>query len=77
MCEKLMNNPEQFESNFLDIMVSLADDKVVNVKLVLAETVKKHWTKKGHLCSHDKFMALKKKLASDEDEEVRSVFEDL
>lgn len=42
MCEKLMNNPELFRVHFLPIMVELSDDKVVNVKLVLAEIVKKH-----------------------------------
>ena len=42
MSEKLMNNPELFREHFLPIMVGLADDKVVNVKLVLAEIVKKH-----------------------------------
>lgn len=52
MCEKLMDNPELFKKNFLDIMVQLADDKVVNVKLVLAETVKKHLLKQGHLSTH-------------------------
>jgi len=36
MCEKLMNNPDLFRQHFLSIMVELADDKVVNVKLVLA-----------------------------------------
>ena len=43
MCEKLMNNPELFREHFLPIMVGLADDKVVNVKLVLAEILKKHF----------------------------------
>lgn len=72
-----MNNPELFKTNFLDIMISLADDKVVNVKLVLAETVKKHWLKNGHLCNLHKFLELKKKLENDQDDEVRSVFEDI
>lgn len=33
-------------------MVQLADDKVVNVKLVLAETVKKHLISNGKLCNN-------------------------
>lgn len=33
-------------------MVALADDKVVNVKLVLAEIVKKHMQEKGPLSGH-------------------------
>jgi len=49
MCEKLMNNPELFRTHFLPIMVGLADDKVVNVKLVLADIIKKHITEKGKL----------------------------
>lgn len=33
-------------------MIQLADDRVVNVKLVLAETVKKHIATKGPLHTH-------------------------
>jgi hypothetical protein len=36
MCEGLMQHPELFEKEFLSIMAALANDKVVNVKLVLA-----------------------------------------
>lgn len=39
MCEKLMQNKELFEENFLDIFVDLKKDKVINVKLALAEIV--------------------------------------
>jgi hypothetical protein len=52
MCEKLMDNPELFIQHFLDIMVGLAKDKVVNVKLVLAETVKKHIKSSGKLSTN-------------------------
>lgn len=47
-----MDNSQLFCKNFLNIMVDLAEDKVVNVKLVLAETVKKHLAAKGDLCSN-------------------------
>ena len=67
MCEKLMDNSELFLKHFLSIMVDLAEDKVVNVKLVLAETVKKHLTAKGKLCSNEQFIALVKKIESDSD----------
>jgi hypothetical protein len=33
-------------------MIQLADDRVVNVKLVLAETVKRHISIKGPLHTH-------------------------
>ena len=36
MCEQLMRDRELFEKYFLETMVGLAGDKVVNVKLVLA-----------------------------------------
>lgn len=62
MCEKLMDNSDLFCKHFLNIMVDLAEDKVVNVKLVLAETVKKHLTAKGELCSNEHFLSLVKKL---------------
>jgi hypothetical protein len=52
MCEKLMDIPELFCEHFLDIMVGLANDKVVNVKLVLAETVKKHSDAHSLLSNH-------------------------
>jgi hypothetical protein len=43
-------------------MIQLADDRVVNVKLVLAETIKKHMAKQGPLHTHQKFIKLKEKL---------------
>lgn len=33
----------------MDILISLADDKVINVRLVLAEIVAKHISNKGSL----------------------------
>ena len=65
MCEKLMNNPDLFRSHFLPIMVDLADDKVVNVKLVLAEIVKKHIDQKGKLSEDEELLKLRDKLKSD------------
>lgn len=44
-----MNNKDLFKKHFLDIMVQLSDDKVVNVKLVLAEIVKNHIANNGNL----------------------------
>ena len=52
MCEKLMNNPKLFCEHFLKIMLNLADDKVLNVKLVLAETVKGHIAEEGPMSKH-------------------------
>lgn len=52
MCEKLMNNPELFIKHFFDIMIGLADDKVVNVKLVLAETIQKHFSECGKMSNN-------------------------
>jgi hypothetical protein len=42
-------NKEVFKEHFMKILVGLADDKVVNVKLVLAEIVQKHMAEKGPL----------------------------
>ena len=47
MCGKLMNKTDLFKKHFLDIMVALADDKVINVRMILAETVKRHIEKGG------------------------------
>ena len=44
-----MNNPDLFRAHFFSTMLSLSDDKVVNVKLILAEIVKKHIDSKGEL----------------------------
>lgn len=60
-----MNNPDLFRSHFLPIMVDLADDKVVNVKLVLAEIVKKHIDQKGKLSEDEELLKLRDKLKSD------------
>ncbi len=57
-----MNSPELFCEHFLDIMIGLADDKVVNVKLVLAETIQKHFATSGKLKNHQLFIKLKAKL---------------
>lgn len=46
----------------MEIMVGLADDKVVNVKLVLAEIVKNHMDNKGKLSNDETFLKLKAKL---------------
>ena len=74
MCEKLMNNKELFEKEFLGIMLQLADDKVVNVKLVLAEIVRNHFETKGSLCSNPHLLELREKLKHDANEEVSGVF---
>lgn len=76
MCEKLMNNPELFRVHFLPIMVELSDDKVVNVKLVLAEIVKKHIDIGGSMSEDPELLQLRDKLMADEDEEVESVFKE-
>jgi hypothetical protein len=74
MCEKLMNNPDLFREHFLPIMMGLADDKVVNVKLVLAEIIKKHIDAKGKLSEDEELLKLRDKLRADEDEEIEAVF---
>jgi hypothetical protein len=39
-----------FKENFMSLLTGLADDKVINVRLVLAEIVEKHMRSKGPLC---------------------------
>ena len=69
-----MNNPELFRKHFMPIMVDLSEDKVVNVKLVLAEIVKKHIERKGVLSEDEDLLKLRDKLRADPDEEIESVF---
>jgi len=59
----------------MPIMINLADDKVINVKLVLAEIVKKHIIEKGKLSEDESFLQLRQKLMASENEEVKNVFE--
>lgn len=47
-----MNNPKLFCDHFLKIMLNLADDKVLNVKLVLAQTVRGHIQEEGPMSQH-------------------------
>ena len=60
-----MRNRELFRAHFLPIMVELANDKVVNVKLVLAEIVKKHRNEKGVLSEDEEFLMLVERLQKD------------
>ena len=57
-------------------MTEMKNDKVVNVKLLLAETVKEHINKKGPLAQQESLIALRNSLKQDEDQEVRDVFEE-
>lgn len=50
----------------MPIMINLADDKVINVKLVLAEIVKKHISEKGKLSEDEAFLKLREKLLASE-----------
>ena len=58
----------------MEILVNLANDKVINVRLVLAELVKKHILQNGSLSKQEDFLKLRDQLASDKNEEVRSIF---
>ena len=71
-----MYQNELFEAQFLDIFIDLRNDKVPNVKLALAEIVRKHNEQKGPLSGNQKFMELLNVLKSDPDEEISSVFEE-
>ena len=62
-----MNNPDLFREHFLPIMVDLSEDKVVNVKLVLAEIVKKHIERKGKMSEDQDLLNLRDKLRADAD----------
>ncbi len=68
MCESLMGNEKNkdiFKEHFMKILVGLADDKVINVRLVLAEIVQKHISSHGPLSQEEDFQKLKDRLASD------------
>ena len=58
----------------MEILLNLANDKVINVRLVLAELVKKHILQNGSLSKQEDFLKLRDQLASDKNEEVRSIF---
>lgn len=58
----------------MNLLTSLADDKVINVRLVLAEIVQKHMNTHGPLSEEEDFLKLRDKLASDKNDEVRAIF---
>jgi len=58
----------------MSLLTSLADDKVINVRLVLAEIVQKHVNAHGPLSEEEDFLKLRDKLASDKNDEVRAIF---
>ena len=71
MCQSLMNNKDNkliFQSNFMSILIELADDKVINVRLVLAEIIQRHFLAKGALYEEADFLTLKNKLENDQNE---------
>ena len=63
--------------NLMEIMDEMKNDKVVNVKLLLAETIKQHLDAKGPLSGEEAVLSLVGCLKEDENEQVRDVFEDL
>jgi hypothetical protein len=71
MCQSLMNNKDNkliFQSNFMSILIELADDKVINVRLVLAEIIQRHFLAKGALYEEADFLTLKNKLENEQNE---------
>lgn len=58
----------------MEIFVGLKGDKVINVKLVQAEIVRKHMDEHGCLSEEENFMELFESLKKDENEEIRDVF---
>lgn len=47
MSEKLLNYPEIFIEHILPSFKNLVNDKVCNVRLILAKVVSRHWKNKG------------------------------
>ncbi len=45
-----MKHKQLFEENFMETFIDLKKDKVINVKLVMAEIVRKHFDDNGCLC---------------------------
>lgn len=52
----------------MNLLTSLADDKVINVRLVLAEIVQKHMNLHGPLSGEEDFLKLRDKLANDKND---------
>ena len=52
----------------MSILIELADDKVINVRLVLAEIIQRHFLAKGALYEEADFLTLKNKLENDQNE---------
>jgi len=42
MCEKLMYKPQIFEEHFINSLKELVDDKVINVRVTLANVLLTH-----------------------------------
>jgi len=47
MVGNLLKYPEIFKKYFMESVVQLSDDKVINVRITLAKVLKKHYHKKG------------------------------
>jgi len=77
MCEKLMKSPEIFRANFLACLIPLASDKVPNVRIALAKTLNKVYSKKRAICSDPEIIQLVLKLKNDPSKDVKSLIRDI
>jgi len=72
MCGGVMMHKELFEEYFKVDMLSLASDKVPNVRLALARVLNNHFKRLGSVFDHDKFVNdCVKVLRDDKDPDVR------
>eukprot|EP00760_Papus_ankaliazontas_P009641 PhM_4_TR14113/c0_g1_i1/m.42997/K15424/PPP4R1; serine/threonine-protein phosphatase 4 regulatory subunit 1 len=64
------DNKKLFESEFLDRLLAIADDKVANVRMALARTVSGSMLHSESMKNNAKVQLIKKKLFEDKDEDV-------
>jgi len=77
MCDKLMDQIEIFEKNFLKCLISIGDDKVPNVRLCLSRLLKKKFEERCPMVFNKEVMLLIQKLQIDKSKDVRIPVEDI
>ncbi|EGR27934.1 protein phosphatase 4 regulatory subunit 1, putative [Ichthyophthirius multifiliis] len=74
ICNQLMMHPEIFNMYFMHIFQEMVNDKVVNVRITLAEAVSQHIKQRGPMSDDQSLIQIAEKLQQDKNNDVRSYF---
>ena len=74
MCQTLMQSEDLFKKHFLGAFQSLSDDKIINVRIAIAQCLAVQIGRNAGITKQDYFRELEAKMRNDPREDVRNVF---